>query len=66
MQFSAGLPPPPGVDTTRPAAGTTRSIFDRDFRDAYTVNWNLNLQQQLGTNYMFEVAYAGARDASTC
>jgi hypothetical protein len=61
MLVSAGLPPPPGVDPSRPAAGQTRSIFELDFRDAYTVNWNVNLQQQLGQNYMFEVAYVGAR-----
>jgi hypothetical protein len=61
MLVSAGLPPPPGVDPNRPPSGTTRSIFDVDFRDAYTTNWNLNVQQQLGTNYMLELAYAGSR-----
>ncbi len=62
MLVSAGLPPPPGVDTTpKPGAGSTRSIFDRDFRDAYTVNWNVNVQQQLFTNYMIELTYAGSR-----
>jgi hypothetical protein len=62
LRLSDGLPPPPGVDTTpKPGAGTTRSIFDRDFRDAHTVNWNFNVQQQLFTNYMLEVAYSGAR-----
>ena len=40
-----GLPPPPGVDPNRPAAGTTRSIFDINFRDAYAQNWNINVQQ---------------------
>jgi len=61
MLVSAGLPAPPGVDPSRPAAGQTRSIFERDFRDAYTVNFNLNLQQQFGQNYMIELAYVGAR-----
>jgi hypothetical protein len=60
MLVSAGLPPPPGVDPSRPAAGQTRSIFEVDFRDAYTVNYNVNLQQQLGQNYMVELAYVGA------
>jgi hypothetical protein len=59
--LSNGAPPPPGVDPSRPASGTTRSIFDINFRDGYTINWNLNVQQQLGTNYMVELAYAGAR-----
>ena len=42
-----GLPAPTGVDPSRPAAGATRSIFDRDFRDAYARQWNLNFQKQL-------------------
>ena len=58
---SQGLPDPPGVDPTRPPSGTTRSIFDINFRDAYTFNWNINVQQQIGTNYMLELAYAGSR-----
>ena len=62
MLVSVGLPAPPGVDLTpKPGYGTTRSIFDRDFRDANTINWNLNVQQQFFSNYMLEVAYTGAR-----
>jgi Carboxypeptidase regulatory-like domain len=57
---SVGLPAPPGVDPNRPAAGTTRSIFDVGFRDGYTTNWNLNVQRQIGRNYMVEVAYVGS------
>jgi hypothetical protein len=56
-----GLPPPPGVDPNRPAAGSTRSIFDINFRDAYARQWNLNTQRSLGTNYMVEVAYVGSQ-----
>ena len=33
---------------TRPAAGSTRSIFDINFRDAYARHWNLNVQRSLG------------------
>ena len=58
---SAGLPLPPGVDPNRPAAGSTRSIFDVNFRDAYSTNFNLNVQKALGRNYMLEVAYVGSR-----
>jgi hypothetical protein len=62
LKVSDGLPAPPEVDLTpRPGSGTTRSIFDVNFRDAYTVNYNLNVQQQLGRNYMMELAYSGAR-----
>ena len=56
-----GLPPPPGVDPSRPASGATRSVFDLDFRDAYARQWNLNFQRSLGTNYMAEVAYVGSQ-----
>jgi carboxypeptidase family protein len=61
LRVQDGLPPPPGVDPNRPPAGSTRSIFDINFRDGYTYNWNLNLQQQFGRNYMIELAYVGAR-----
>jgi hypothetical protein len=56
-----GLPPPPGVDPNRPASGTTRSIFDVNFRDGYARQWNLNVQQAFGTNYMLELAYVGSQ-----
>ncbi len=58
---STGLPDPPGVHPERPPTGNTRSIFDVDFRDAYALNWNLNVQRQLGRNYMVELAYVGSR-----
>ena len=61
LRMSDGLPPPPGVDPNRPAAGSTRSIFDINFRDAYTLNWNFNVQQQVGRNYMLELTYVGSR-----
>jgi hypothetical protein len=61
LRVQDGLPPPPGVDPNRPPSGSTRSIFDINFRDGYTYNWNVNLQQQLGRNYMVELAYVGAR-----
>ncbi len=61
LRVSEGLPPPPGVDPDRPASGTTRSIFDIHFRDGYARNWNINVQKQLGANYMVEVAYVGSQ-----
>jgi hypothetical protein len=61
LRLQDGLPPPPGVDPNREPAGTTRSIFDINFRDAYAHNFNVNVQRQLGTLYMLEVAYAGSR-----
>jgi hypothetical protein len=56
-----GLPAPPGVDPNRPASGTTRSIFDVNFRDAYARQWNVNVQRSFGRNYMAEIAYVGSQ-----
>jgi hypothetical protein len=56
-----GLPAPPGVDPNRAPSGTTRSIFDINFRDAYARQWNVNMQKSLGQNYMVEVAYVGSQ-----
>jgi hypothetical protein len=56
-----GLPAPPGVDPSRPAAGTTRSIFDVNFRDAYARQWNINVQRSFGSKYMAEIAYVGSQ-----
>jgi Carboxypeptidase regulatory-like domain len=61
LRVQDGLPPPPGVDPNRPSAGTTRSIFDVNFRDAYADNWNINIQQAFGANYALEIAYVGSR-----
>jgi Carboxypeptidase regulatory-like domain len=61
LVLSNGLPPPPGVDPNRAPAGTTRSAFDVNFRDAYAHNFNVNVQRQFGNLYMLEVAYSGSR-----
>ncbi len=61
LQLSTGLPPPTGVDPSKPPTGNTRSIFDPDFRDAYAQNFNLNVQRAIGSNYLVEAAYVGSR-----
>ena len=61
LRLSAGLPPPPAVDPTRSPSGSTRSIFDIDFRDGRAQQWNINLQQQFGKDYLLELAYVGSR-----
>jgi hypothetical protein len=61
LLLSTGLPDPPGTDPSRPAAGSTRSIFDVNFRDAYARQWNVNVQRSLATNYMVEIAYVGSQ-----
>ena len=35
--------------------------FRPGFRDGYAQQWSVNVQRQLGTNYMFEVGYVGSR-----
>src|SRR5712671_3670317 len=59
--LSQGLAAPPGVNLTAAPGGSTRSAFLVDFRDAHAHNFNVNVQQQLGTNYMVEAAYSGSR-----
>jgi hypothetical protein len=56
-----GLDPAPGVHPEVPPSGNTRSAFLTDFRDAHAHNFNVNVQRQLGTNYMVEAAYSGSR-----
>jgi hypothetical protein len=46
---------------TPQSGGTTRSSFDPNFRDGYAQQWSLNIQRQLGANYMAEIGYVGSR-----
>ena len=61
LLLKTGLPDPPGTSPTREASGSTRSIFDINFRDAYARQWNLNIQRSLATNYLVEIAYVGSQ-----
>src|SRR5438067_4562677 len=61
IRLSDGLPAPPGVRPDLSPAGSTRSAFDPNFRDAHAHNFNVNVQRQFGANYMIEVAYSGSR-----
>jgi len=56
-----GLDPAPGVHPELAPTGSTRSAFLTDFRDAHAHNFNVNVQRQLGSNYMVEAAYSGSR-----
>jgi hypothetical protein len=60
LTLSTGLPPPPPVDASLRPGGTTRSVFDINYRDQYATNWNVNFQKQLGRDYMVELAYVGS------
>jgi hypothetical protein len=61
LLLSAGLPAPPPVNPNASPTGSTRSIFDINFRDGYAQQWNLNVQQQFGKDYLWEVAYVGSK-----
>jgi hypothetical protein len=61
LRLSDGLPAPPPVDPNLRPGGSTRSAFDIDYRDTYAMNYNVNFQQQLGRDYMVELAYVGSR-----
>ena len=63
--LSKGLPAPPGVHPELSPAGSTRSAFDVNYRDAHAHNFNVNVQRQFGANYMAEVAYSGSRSRNT-
>jgi hypothetical protein len=59
--LSNGLAAPPGVHPELPPAGSTRSAFDINYRDAHAHTFNVNVQRQFGANYMVEAAYSGSR-----
>ena len=61
LRLSNGIPAPPPVDPNRAPSGTTRSIFDPEFKDGYAQQWNLNISQQFGRNYALEVSYVGSK-----
>jgi len=61
IRLSNGLAAPPAVNPAVAPGGSTRSAFLTDFRDAHAHNFNINVQQQFGANYMVETAYSGSR-----
>ena len=56
LSFSSAAAQP-----TPQTGGNSRSSFDANFRDGYAHQWSINVQQQLGANYMVEVGYVGSR-----
>lgn len=61
FKLSAGIPAPPALNPAAVPTGTTRSIFDPNFRDGYAQQWNLNVSQQFGRNYALELSYVGSK-----
>ncbi|MBI1763277.1 MAG: carboxypeptidase regulatory-like domain-containing protein [Acidobacteria bacterium] len=61
LKLSAGIPAPPALNPAAVPSGTTRSIFDPEFKDGYAQQWNLNIAHQLGKDYALEVSYVGSK-----
>jgi hypothetical protein len=61
LTLSTGPPPLPPTDPALAPVGSTRSAFRVNARDSYAMNWNLNVQQQLGRDYVIEIAYVGSK-----
>ena len=61
LTFDDGLPPPPEITFDQPPQGSARSLFDIRDSDGYAQQWNVNIQHQLGRDFMVEIAYVGTR-----
>ena len=61
LRLRDGVPAPPGVNANAAPTGTTRSIFDPEFKDGYAQQWNLNLSQQFLKSYALELTYVGSK-----
>ena len=60
LRIDNGIPPPPPIDFTTPPQGSARSLFDIHDTDGYAQQWNFNIQQQIGRDFMIETAYVGS------
>jgi len=60
LRLRDGIPPPPALDFSQPPQGAARSLFDIHLADGYAQQWNLNVQQQLGKDFVVELAYVGS------
>jgi Carboxypeptidase regulatory-like domain/TonB dependent receptor-like, beta-barrel len=65
---SAGVPNPfpeqygprvPGAEATFVTPGELRAVFARDFRTPLLMSWNVSLERQVGTDWVFRIAYIG-------
>jgi hypothetical protein len=59
LHLDNGIPAPPPIDFSVPPQGSARSLFDIHDADGYAQQWNVNVQRQLGRDFMTEVAYVG-------
>jgi hypothetical protein len=60
LRLDDGLPPPPPINFTARPQGSARSLFDIHDADGYAQQWNVNIQHQLGRDFMVETAYVGS------
>jgi Carboxypeptidase regulatory-like domain/TonB dependent receptor-like, beta-barrel len=65
---SVGVPNPfpeqygprvPGPEATFVTPTELRAVFDRDFRTPLLMAWNVSLERQIGSDWVFRVAYIG-------
>jgi hypothetical protein len=59
LHLENGLPAPPPIDFSLPPQGSARSLFDIRDADGYAQQWNVNIQHQLGRDFVVEAAYVG-------
>jgi hypothetical protein len=59
FQFASG--PPPGSLTLARATGLTFAAYEQDPANFYNAQWNLNIQRQIGRDWLFEIGYSGAK-----
>ena len=60
-QFSNGIPAIPVLNPAAELTGSVSSAFDPNLHDQVGYNYNLNVQNQLGKDYLLEFAYVGSR-----
>lgn len=53
--------PPPGAVSLAKATGLVFSSYPTNPRRAYAEQWNINIQRQLGANWMLEAGYSGEK-----
>jgi hypothetical protein len=59
LHLENGLPAPPAIDFNLPPQGSARSLFDVHDSDGYAQQYHVNIQHQLGRDFMVEAAYVG-------
>jgi len=59
FQLAAG-PSPGSLDLDR-ATGLTFASYEEDPAQFYNVQWNFNIQHQLGRDWLFEIGYSGSK-----